>query len=62
VREAFAEETPRLLPLPDNPYPLLERVGVKAGKTPYVRFDLNDYPARPACNGSRQLTSSDCLS
>jgi hypothetical protein len=28
--------------LPDNPY-LIERVAVKAGKTPYVRFDLNDY-------------------
>jgi Mu transposase, C-terminal domain len=43
VREAFAEEAPRLLPLPDNPAPLLERVAVTAGKTPYVRFDLNDY-------------------
>lgn len=43
VREAFAEEVPRLLPLPDNPYPLVERVAVKVGKTPYVRFDLNDY-------------------
>ena len=29
--------------MPDNPYPLIERVAVKAGKTPYVRFDLNDY-------------------
>jgi transposase len=43
VREVFAEEVPRLLPLPDNPAPLLERVAVKVGKTPYVRFDLNDY-------------------
>jgi transposase len=43
VREAFAEEAPRLLALPDNAYPLIERVAVKAGKTPYVRFDLNDY-------------------
>jgi transposase len=43
VRAAFAEEVPRLLPLPDNPYPLLEHVDVKVGKTPYVRFDLNDY-------------------
>src|SRR5258707_12267659 len=43
VREAFAAEAPRLLALPDNPYPLIERVAVKAGKTPYVRFDLNDY-------------------
>ena len=29
--------------MPDNPYPLIERVAVKAGKAPYVRFDLNDY-------------------
>ena len=33
----------RLLPLPDNPAPLLEHVAVTVGKTPYVRFDLNDY-------------------
>ena len=43
VRAVFADEAPRLLPLPDNPAPLLERVAVKVGKTPYVRFDLNDY-------------------
>jgi transposase len=43
VRDAFVEEVPRLLQLPDNPYPLVERLEVKAGKTPYVRFDLNDY-------------------
>ena len=33
VREVFAEEAPRLLPLPDNPAPLLERVAVSVGKT-----------------------------
>src|SRR6202041_803530 len=43
VRAVFAEEAPRLLPLPDNPAPLLEHVAVSVGKTPYVRFDLNDY-------------------
>src|SRR5271157_3238485 len=43
VRAAFAEEAGRLLALPDNPAPLLERVTVSVGKTPYVRFDLNDY-------------------
>jgi len=42
-REVFAEEARHLLPLPDNPAPLLERVAVKVGKSPYVRFDLNDY-------------------
>lgn len=43
VREALAQEQPQLLALPEHPYPVLERVVVKVGKTPYVRFDLNDY-------------------
>jgi hypothetical protein len=43
VRQVFVDEAPRLLALPDNPAPLLERVAVSVGKTPYVRFDLNDY-------------------
>jgi transposase len=43
VREVFDEERPRLLVRPDNPGPVLERVAVSTGKTPYVRFDLNDY-------------------
>src|SRR6204780_4665941 len=43
VREVFAEEAPRLLPMPDNPVPLLEQLAVSVNKTPYVRFDLNDY-------------------
>ena len=55
VREVFAEEAPRLLPLPDNPAPLLERVAVTVGKTPYVRFDLNDYSV-PHTHVRRTLT------
>ena len=43
VREAFAQEQPQLLALPDNPFETDERVEVSVGKTPYVRFDLNDY-------------------
>jgi transposase len=43
VRDVFAGEVARLMALPDNPAPLLERVAVSVGKTPYVRFDLNDY-------------------
>jgi transposase len=43
VREAFAQERTLLLPLPDNPYPTDERIEVKVGKTPYARYDLNDY-------------------
>ena len=37
VREVFAEELARLLPLPDNPAPLLEHAAVTVGKTPYTR-------------------------
>lgn len=43
VREAFLQEQPGLLALPDNPYDSRERVAVIARKTPYVRFDCNDY-------------------
>src|SRR5271170_6689341 len=43
VLQAFEKEKPSLLALPDNPYPAFERKQVKVGKTPYVRFDLNDY-------------------
>jgi transposase len=43
VAEVFTEEQPRLLGLPDNPFPADERNEVRAGKTPYVRFDRNDY-------------------
>ncbi len=43
VREVFHEEQERLLALPSDPFPTEEQVEVRAGKTPYVRFDLNDY-------------------
>jgi hypothetical protein len=43
VGEAFAQEQPQLLVLPDNPFETDERVEVSVGKTPYIRFDLNDY-------------------
>ncbi len=43
VGRAFAQERPSLLALPVNPYTVEERLEVKVGKTPYVRFDLNDY-------------------
>jgi len=43
VGEAFLQEKDKLLTLPDNPFPAYERVMVRVGKTPYVRFDLNDY-------------------
>ncbi len=43
VRDAFSDEQGRLLPLPNDPFPAVERVEVEVGKTPYARFDLNDY-------------------
>ncbi len=43
VRQAFEDECGVLLPLPSEPFPAHERVEVEVGKTPYVRFDLNDY-------------------
>jgi transposase len=49
VREAFAQERKHLLALPDNPYRTDEQVAVKIGKTPYARFDLNDYSVPHSC-------------
>jgi transposase len=43
VRDVFIEERDKLLPLPDDAFAAGERVEVEVGKTPYVRFDLNDY-------------------
>jgi transposase len=43
VGEAYDEEKPRLLPLPADRYPTEDVVPVRVGKTPYVRFDANDY-------------------
>jgi hypothetical protein len=55
VREAFEQEQPQLLALPDNPFPTDEREEVAVGKTPYVRFDLNDYTV-PHTHVRRTLT------
>lgn len=43
VRAAFDEERPHLIALPEEAFPTEERLEVTVGKTPYVRFDLNDY-------------------
>lgn len=43
IREAFAQEQKHLLVLPDQDYPTDEKRAVNIGKTPYARFDLNDY-------------------
>ena len=43
VRHAFHDEQPRLVACPDNPFPVDEIETVHIGKTPYARFDMNDY-------------------
>ncbi len=43
VGQAFETERASLLALPVHDYPVAERLAVQVGKTPYVRFDLNDY-------------------
>jgi hypothetical protein len=43
VAQAFEKERPLLLPLPPAPFPTDERRERTVGKTPYVRFDHNDY-------------------
>ena len=48
IREAFAREKPALLTLPENPFLTEERLEVRVPKTPYIRFDLNDYSVAPA--------------
>jgi hypothetical protein len=43
VGDVFVEEKKLLTPLPEDAFPTDEREEVEVGKTPYVRFDLNDY-------------------
>ncbi|HVK54881.1 MAG TPA: IS21 family transposase [Burkholderiales bacterium] len=37
------DDQPRLMALPATAYPVIEQAAVAVGKTPYVRFDANDY-------------------
>lgn len=43
VAQALTEERARLLPLPEHPFPTDAIRAIASGKTPYVRFDRNDY-------------------
>jgi transposase len=60
VRALFAEERAYLLAPPENPFPCEERVEVSVRKTPYVRFDLNDYSV-PHTHVNRTLTVAASL-
>ncbi len=54
VRDAFGDEKGKL-PLPGEAFPIVERLDVEIGKTPYARFDLNDYSV-PHDRTQRTLT------
>lgn len=43
IAQAFEEERAVLRALPSDAFPVADRVEYKVGKTPYVRFDGNDY-------------------
>jgi transposase len=58
VADAFAEEKPRLLPLPVNRFDSDLMVPVRSGKTIYVRFDLNDYSIPPAAIGKQLVLAA----
>jgi transposase len=60
VREAFLQEQSSLLALPDNPFDTREQGVVRAQKTPYVRFDGNDYSV-PHQHVQTTLTVNACL-
>ena len=55
VRQAFETERANLLALAQHDFALGERVAVTVGKTPYARFDLNDYSV-PHTHVRRTLT------
>ena len=55
VADVLAEEQPRLLPLPAHPFETDGLRAVRSGKTPYVRFDRNQYSI-PHTHVRRPLT------
>jgi transposase len=55
VRSMFDEEKQHLLSLPKDRFPAEDRLEVSVGKTPYVRFDRNDYSV-PHTRVRRMLT------
>ncbi|MGH7336643.1 MAG: IS21 family transposase [Myxococcota bacterium] len=47
VAQALVEERPRLLPLPEHPFECHRVLARSSGKTPYLRFESNDYSIPP---------------
>jgi len=52
---AFLDERSKMIDLPGDDFPVEERAEVRVGKTPYVRFDKNDYSV-PHAHVQRSLT------
>jgi hypothetical protein len=55
VEAAFEEEKSKMIDLASDDFPVEERLVVSVGKTPYVRFDKNDYSV-PHTHVRRSLT------
>ena len=43
VHEIWDEERPKLIALPERPFPIRHERPVRSGKVPFIRFDKNDY-------------------
>jgi transposase len=52
---AFQEERPTMIALAGDDFPVEERLDARVGKTPYLRFDKNDYSV-PHTHVQRHLT------
>jgi transposase len=62
VAQAFQQEKPQLLGLPDHPFQADSPIPVHSRKTIYVRFDRNDYSIPPEAVGHPlTLVASDTL-
>ena len=58
VRDVLTEERSNLIALPNTPFSCEERLEVSIGKTPYARFDLNDYSVPPTMVGKSLVVSA----
>ncbi|MEO6327086.1 MAG: IS21 family transposase [Thermoanaerobaculia bacterium] len=63
VAQAFEEERPALLPLPKHPFEAHHQETVRANKSLYVRFDLNDYsiPPEAICRTLTIIATVECV-
>lgn len=55
VAEAYLDDKAAMIPLAADEFPVEERLEARVGKTPYIRFDKNDYSV-PHTHVQRSLT------